>query len=838
MIRVLEKINASTEAWLERQSFHNRALRRKKILELLLWIIGITAVIVYLFLLMNSNLLVYSSEAVQIRFIWAVRTTIVSTVLLLVFNRYTDSMWPASLTVFLLIAISVFSDSPEQVTNGRGLFVFVLPIVISSVLLFPWASVIVAALSSLGIGIIARMAGMPPNVVAMVGFFFLAILIWLLIAILEYSLLHLVESSLALKTSQARLLAFSEALPDLAFIYDKEGIYVEVLSPSGDLLVHDAAELKGRNVYDVLPEDVAEKTLNKIELTLEKNELQIFEYSLDLPVGKRFFEARTSPMRPFADDVEEVVMLVRDITERVRSEEAVRVILEEKVQRRTLELQKSTRLLEESKERYRKLAETIPDAVFRINKEAVVTDYKAGVDFHSHSFLSPEDMIGKNLKNLMPADVAQIILPFIAATFEIKQERHLEFVMAIKGEDHNFEARFIPDGNQEIQVIVRNIDARVKRDQELDALLRMSQAVSSTVDLESTLKLVSEQLCQASGLKSSAIYYWNQGTDLVEKWFGCFDGTKMYLEPQDEKCRLDDFPYKKTALQARLPAQFLAVDTETDTAIVAYMREKRSEFLLVLPLISGKDSIGWIELYTEKEMEKFTPGEIRLLQGLTDQAAVAIENARLYKQAGETAAIQERARLARELHDSVTQSLFSLTFFVEAVKRNINTGKMEKVSDYLDEVTTTSYKALREMRLLLYELHELPTEKKTISEALRTRLNAVERRAGIQVKEEFDASIKLKADIEVEIYRIAVEALNNLLKHTRADEVTIRLYEDGRQVILEIVDNGQGFDPETASQSGGMGIQNMQERAKKIGAKFTLQSEPGRGSTVRVEVDR
>jgi len=140
------------------------------------------------------------------------------------------------------------------------------------------------------------------------------------------------------------------------------------------------------------------------------------------------------------------------------------------------------------------------------------------------------------------------------------------------------------------------------------------------------------------------------------------------------------------------------------------------------------------------------------------------------------------------------------------------------------------------MRLLVYELRPQVLRSEGLIGALEQRLEAVERRAGIDARLVVDVDLKIPAELEVELLHISQEALNNALKHSKASEVVLSLRADEDYLILEVKDNGQGFDQELARSKGGMGLTNMSERVEKIGGKLTIQSRPDSGTTIRILV--
>jgi signal transduction histidine kinase len=262
----------------------------------------------------------------------------------------------------------------------------------------------------------------------------------------------------------------------------------------------------------------------------------------------------------------------------------------------------------------------------------------------------------------------------------------------------------------------------------------------------------------------------------------------------------------------------------------AHLPDTRSE--LVVPLRLAHLVIGTLDVHSAA-INAFTAEDVLIIQSLADQIAVAIENARLYNYSRKLAVLEERTRLARELHDSVTQSLYSIVLLTEGWRRVVNSGENTSVEDYLNRIGEITQQSLKEMRLLIHELRPPVLERDGLAGALRQRLDAVEKRAGVEARFLMDDLIELPARMEEELYRIAEEALNNALKHAAATAVTMHLCHEGESVVLEISDNGRGFDPEVALRGGGMGLINMRERAQQIGGSLTIVSAPGQGTTVR-----
>jgi PAS domain S-box-containing protein len=259
--------------------------------------------------------------------------------------------------------------------------------------------------------------------------------------------------------------------------------------------------------------------------------------------------------------------------------------------------------------------------------------------------------------------------------------------------------------------------------------------------------------------------------------------------------------------------------------------------LFVVPLKVDTKVIGVINILDK-------PGEIseedmRIIDLFADQAAIIIEHVRLQQQAEQLAVLEERQRLARELHDSVTQALYSVTLYADAARMAFSAQKWEALERNLQEVRNMAREAMYDMRLLVFELHPFMLESEGLVSALRARLAAVEGRSGLKTEVLVEGEKRLPIMIEQELYRIAQESLNNVVKHAEAKEVQINVKYEDKSVSLEMMDDGKGFDIETASQSGGLGLTGIKERVQQLAGSLEIESASGKGTrlTVRIPVN-
>jgi signal transduction histidine kinase len=252
-------------------------------------------------------------------------------------------------------------------------------------------------------------------------------------------------------------------------------------------------------------------------------------------------------------------------------------------------------------------------------------------------------------------------------------------------------------------------------------------------------------------------------------------------------------------------------------------------------LIIRDEVYGAIVLY-QHAAHTFSDAEIQLALAIGDYAALAVENARLFAAAHDTAALEERQRLARELHDSVSQALYVVKLYAEAAGRRVAAGDTTTAMAHLRELRSAAQEALQEMRLLIFELLPPILEQEGLASAIQARLDGVEGRAGLQTRLTVEGEHCPTAMVGQALYRIAQEALNNALKHAHAHQISVLLQQEPQSTLLMVVDDGIGFDPPAAAASGGLGFRGMKERVALLGGRLTVESTPGMGTVIRAEV--
>jgi nitrate/nitrite-specific signal transduction histidine kinase len=273
-------------------------------------------------------------------------------------------------------------------------------------------------------------------------------------------------------------------------------------------------------------------------------------------------------------------------------------------------------------------------------------------------------------------------------------------------------------------------------------------------------------------------------------------------------------------------------DTHADPRVVRRITEAEGiRSFMHAPIEIGGQVFGVFNV-SHLKPHAFGDEERRLFIALAQRAALAIENAQLYGQAQQVAMMEERQRLARELHDAVTQTLFSSSLIAEVLprlwERNPDEGKRR-----LEELRELTRGALAEMRTLLLELRPAALVDAELSDLLRQLAESITGRARLPVAVEVEGECDLPVEVKVALYRIAHEALNNVAKHARASQASVELRYEGGVVELQVSDDGGGFDPKNISpDSLGLGI--MRERVEAVGATLRIDSQVGHGTQVKV----
>jgi signal transduction histidine kinase len=257
---------------------------------------------------------------------------------------------------------------------------------------------------------------------------------------------------------------------------------------------------------------------------------------------------------------------------------------------------------------------------------------------------------------------------------------------------------------------------------------------------------------------------------------------------------------------------------------------------LGVPIVSRNGVIGAFYLTEKEGAADFAEADQRLIELLAAHAAIAIENARLYEQSRELSIAEERNRLARELHDSVTQKLFGLVLSAEAAATLLDRDSAEARAE-LERLQELAREAMDELRTLVFELRPPAVETEGLATALRKHVDVLRRAYRREIGLELIGSPSGAPRVERDVLRIAQEALQNALRHAAAEHVELRLDARNGRLAMSVTDDGVGFDPSAPElRSRRLGLTSMEERAEAIGGTLSIESTPGAGTIVRLEV--
>ena len=286
------------------------------------------------------------------------------------------------------------------------------------------------------------------------------------------------------------------------------------------------------------------------------------------------------------------------------------------------------------------------------------------------------------------------------------------------------------------------------------------------------------------------------------------------------------------------PRPFRTDDVTTDPRFRGWWPDAhpRMRSFLGVPIVTKGDIIGAFYLTEKIGAPNFDERDEKVISVLAAHAAIAIENARLFEASRELSVIEERNRLARELHDAMTQNLFSLSLTAEAAAGSVRSDPARAETE-IDRVRKLARETQAELRSLVFELRPPDLEADGLVPTVRKDLDVLGRAHGLRADLQVHGTPELDSSVEIELYRIVQEALNNAVRHAQAQSVTVEVDAGGGTVTIMVRDDGVGFDPGARTiRERRLGLTSMRERAEGLGGKVVVDSVPGSGTTVRVEV--
>lgn len=648
------------------------------------------------------------------------------------------------------------------------------------------------------------------------------------------------EGEARLRKSEALYRALVNASPDSIMLLDLEGKILMANSRAAELYAFPSTdEMVGLNVCQLaMPED-RERASQGIQRVIEEGCSRDQEHILRRRDGARFPAEVSAALvtdtqgRPTA-----LITVARDISARKHAEKRLR----------------------ERDEQYHSIFEATSDGIIISDMDGhVVRANPAACAMHGYG---RDDFIGLHTTAYVHPEYHDALPRYIEAIrhdgsvhargVNTRQDGST-FPVDIHG------SAFLYWGKPHILALVRDVTEQVRaqdllekrvveRTRELSTLLEVSRQIASTLRIEPLLGLILDQLKGVVEYQGGSLFKLRGDELVIVEYRGPI--------PREQAIGLR-YPVSSSGpiwepLQQGIPV--MICDVQDDSLLSRTFREATSgaqgslpagawdhiRSWMAVPLVQKGKTVGLLGL-SATTPNFYTEEHANLAVALASQVAVAMENAWLYKQAQEAAALEERARLARELHDSVTQTLFSMTMHTEAaqvaLQRDGDPGGTGRVARNLRQLSELAQGALAEMRALIFELRPGALQEEGLGGALQKNAAALSAREGLPIEVQApERRILLEPATEEHLYLFAQEALHNVIKHAGASHAVVRLEAaESSRLILEIEDDGTGFDPARVP-AGHLGLRTMADRVEQIGGNLEIESAPHTGTMVRVTV--
>jgi signal transduction histidine kinase len=439
---------------------------------------------------------------------------------------------------------------------------------------------------------------------------------------------------------------------------------------------------------------------------------------------------------------------------------------------------------------------------------------------YSHLYFYQGTFIETLITRLTPRDIFVRLAVFVLSTgfaylFYQTGRAEVNFKNAHIKKD---EPQPVQNGNHELH-------------RQLSALYKVTAASSQTLNLETVLNTSIDEVLSAMNCQISTIHLVSETDESLELAAQRGFAASLYTHH-----------FSLETIRALVGQVFENNTPQIVGDISPYSLPPLNQYGTQKLTFSGvpmhaRGQVVGVLCFFEDQGQPVESDDVALLASIADQIGIAVENARLHKKAEEIAITGERLRLARDLHDSVTQSLYSVMLLAEASRQRALSGDLSTLENELSHLREAAQQALREMRLLVFELVPSSLEELGLIEAIQQRLDAVEKRLGIETHLLVDETINLPQNIHEPLYYISQETLNNVLKHAEATKVTISILQLGENSIqITIEDNGKGFNLDLAHQAGGMGLANMYARVEKINGTLTIHTSEGNGTMACIQV--
>lgn len=503
-------------------------------------------------------------------------------------------------------------------------------------------------------------------------------------------------------------------------------------------------------------------------------------------------------------------------------------------------------LLHEMEARYRGIFESTSDAMIITDLDGVVIEANPTA-WRMHGY-HRDDFVGKHSSVFIHPASYQQFAEFLQRCRAGDSYRYTALHVRQDGTPFPVEVHgsaFTYLGRPHALAMVRDVSEREhnvaemeqqveSRTQTLTALLDVSRSVASTLELAPVLRLILDHLESLVGYTGAAVLSLDKGQVTVLDYRGPTPRRQVVREAYmpDQQAIFNQIAEMRVAV--------ILDDLYSDSPLAASMRERFGQRIqslypylrswMAIPLVVKDNAIGLISLQSSQP-GYYTERFARIATAIAALAAIALENARLYEQAQDRAALDERQRLARELHDSVSQALYGIALGTRTARALLDRDP-KQASEPLDYVLSLADTAMEEMRALILELRPESLEREGLTPALRKLAEATQLRQRLIVQVHVCSEPAIALEAKQAFYRIAQEALHNAVKHANATTIDLTLETNDDAVTLTVADDGVGFDT-GGNFPGHLGLRSMRERMTRLGGNLTITSAPAKGATVR-----
>ena len=609
--------------------------------------------------------------------------------------------------------------------------------------------------------------------------------------------------------------------PDAILVY-QDNVVTMANYASADLFgASSPEELVGKSIFGLIHGDYHELTRDRLHRLRESNVPlpPVRQRIVRLDDGEVDTELSAAPFS--LDGKFAVHIIIRDITERLKTESALR----------------------ESEERYRSLLQVMPVTL------AVVVDsrvaYVNPTGLRLMGAKSEREVLGQSVESFIdPADLddfRQLMRENATyADHDFPMETRLRRMDGSMLDVQTISSQITYEGRPGVQYIITDISRRKQAEEQLlrhldreRTIVSLGRELATTLDLQRVYRIVGSRIDQLIDAPNVAIELFDPTRNVLTIAYIITEGEEIPVDNLPELPYEPDDPSngRSQAILKRVPVVVndLAARIEAGaTTLVGSGHDPRCA--IYIPMIAEGRVIGLIDLQSYRENAYSATDDV-WLESVANLIGLAIQQARLSAEAQRTAVAEERNRLAGELHDAVSQTLFASNLAAESLTR-VAAKNPERIGPSVARLQQLNRGALAEMRTLLMELRPATLLNTNLKVLLNQLGTAIASRINAEITMDLDDVPLLPPDVQVAMYRAVQEALNNVVKHSGAEHIRIDLHQTDGGVCVSVQDDGVGFDP-TAISPEHQGLSIMHERAEKLSIELETESTPGQGTMVR-----